>query len=388
VKVKKGKKETITDIDVLALAGNRAVIAQVKSKRLTELAKMGDDRKLVTDFQSAVQGAYDQGLASRRAVVDKENKLFIDEREVQLPEDVADAYILCISLDYYPAVLHHVEAYLNRQPGDPLPIALSVFDLDVLAHYLKDPFEFLYYLHQRVHFAGYFRADSEMTLLGFHLKQKLYPRRGSDVELLDNQFGQLIDANFSVVRGTVPTSKAANRLFADWNNEDFQRLIEQTKSAGKAGFTDAIFFLYDLAGPGADELIEKIKHAKRQTLTDGKSHNAALLYTDSKRGITILSEPAFPNALQRTLMPLAMMRKYKSRADSWLALGSIAESPNLVDAIAFNGDPWEEDPAMETLVAERFSGGGKILSSSGKKIGRNEQCPCGSGKKFKKCHGV
>ncbi len=25
--------------------------------------------------------------------------------------------------------------------------------------------------------------------------------------------------------------------------------------------------------------------------------------------------------------------------------------------------------------------------SGGRKIGRNERCPCGSGKKFKKCHG-
>lgn len=387
VKIKKGKKETVTDIDVLALAGNRAVIAQVKSKRLTELAKMGDDGKLASDFDGAIQGAYDQGLASRRALVDKENKLFIDEHEIRLVEEVADAYILCVSLDYYPAVLHHVDAYLNRQPGDPLPVALSIFDLDVLAHYLKDPFEFLYYLHQRVRFAGYFRADSEMTLLGFHLKHKLYPQGGTDAELLDSSFGQLIDANFSVVRGTVPTSEAANKLFADWKNEDFQRLIEQTESAGKAGFTDALFFLYDLAGSGADELIKRIKHAKLQTLTDGQSHNAALLYTHEKRGITILSEPAFPDVMQRRLMSLAMIRKYKSRADSWLALGSIAESPNLVDAMAFSRDPWKEDPAMEKLVSERFSGGGRILSPSGRKIGRNEQCPCGSGKKFKRCHG-
>lgn len=387
VKVKKGKKETVTDIDVLALAGNRAVIAQVKSKRLTELAKMGDDGKLATDFASAIQGAYDQGLASRRALVDKENKLFIDEHEVRLVEDLANAYILCVSVDYYPAVLHHVDAYLKRQPGDPLPVALSIFDLDVLAHYLKDPFEFLYYLHQRVRFAGYFRADSEMTLLGFHLKHKLYPKEGTDGELLDNSFGQLIDANFSVARGTVPTSAATNKLFADWKNEDFQRLIEQTKSAGNAGFTDALFFLYDLAGSGADELVKRIKHAKHQTLTDGQSHNAALLYTHEKRGITILSE-AIPDVIQRKLMSLAMMRKYKSRADSWLALGTIAESPNLVDAMAFNKDPWVEDPVMEKLVVERFNRGGRIMSPSGRKIGRNEQCPCGSGKKFKRCHGA
>ena len=28
-----------------------------------------------------------------------------------------------------------------------------------------------------------------------------------------------------------------------------------------------------------------------------------------------------------------------------------------------------------------------IQESSEKKVGRNEKCPCGSGKKFKHCHG-
>ena len=29
----------------------------------------------------------------------------------------------------------------------------------------------------------------------------------------------------------------------------------------------------------------------------------------------------------------------------------------------------------------------KILTNEDKKVGRNEKCPCGSGKKFKHCHG-
>ena len=29
----------------------------------------------------------------------------------------------------------------------------------------------------------------------------------------------------------------------------------------------------------------------------------------------------------------------------------------------------------------------KVLSREEKKVGRNEKCPCGSGKKFKHCHG-
>jgi len=30
---------------------------------------------------------------------------------------------------------------------------------------------------------------------------------------------------------------------------------------------------------------------------------------------------------------------------------------------------------------------GRIKNTVGRKIGRNEKCPCGSGRKYKKCHG-
>ena len=36
----------------------------------------------------------------------------------------------------------------------------------------------------------------------------------------------------------------------------------------------------------------------------------------------------------------------------------------------------KEQEAQEALLCERFKG-----------VGRNDPCPCGSGKKFKKCHG-
>jgi preprotein translocase subunit SecA len=34
------------------------------------------------------------------------------------------------------------------------------------------------------------------------------------------------------------------------------------------------------------------------------------------------------------------------------------------------------------------SGQAKTVSNKGAKVGRNELCPCGSGKKYKKCHGA
>jgi preprotein translocase subunit SecA len=51
-----------------------------------------------------------------------------------------------------------------------------------------------------------------------------------------------------------------------------------------------------------------------------------------------------------------------------------------------------EGELTETGAGSAFTGGGvqKIQAGSGgtqKKVGRNDPCPCGSGKKFKKCHG-
>jgi len=46
-------------------------------------------------------------------------------------------------------------------------------------------------------------------------------------------------------------------------------------------------------------------------------------------------------------MTLAVSRKYKTKADIWLALGSVAGSPNMIDAIAFNKESWKEDKKLD-----------------------------------------
>ena len=69
-------------------------------------------------------------------------------------------------------------------------------------------------------------------------------------------------------------------------------------------------------------------------------------------------------------------------------------------APAFAGAGRAAAPAMATQAAEEFGGaaprpariGGddviKTVRRDEPKIGRNDPCPCGSGKKYKKCHGA
>jgi SEC-C motif-containing protein len=384
VEVKQSKARTVTDIDVLAIVGNKAIIAQVKSKRLTELAKLGEEDKLVGDFKLAVQEAYDQGVLCRQAVIGQANKLFVEGKEIRLNESIDDAYILCVTVDHYPAIMHQLDVYLAKRHDDPFPVAISIFDLDVLTFYLDDPFEFAYYLRQRVALSGYFKADTEMSLLGFHIKHKLFKKDEADWEMPDSSFAQLIDANFPAMRGSVRCTEAINKLYPQWENEGFQELVTQVKTTREPRFTDAVFFLYDLAGNGADQLIDTLKLVKQKATADGRSHDARMVLAGGLSGTTIISAPS-PRELDEKMLVLAKIAKYKSKANTWLALGCVAGSNSLVDAIAFSKTPWRADPVLEDL-AKHFKG--KLKIPSGRKIGRNEKCPCNSGRKYKHCHGT
>ena len=395
VKVKKGRN-VVTDIDVLAVSGNKAVIAQCKSKKLTIEAKRGDGRILVRDFTLAVQDAYDQAVKAKRALTEDGYEL-IDEAgdPISLEAKVDETYILCISGDHYPAVMTQARTHLDMG-GEDHPILISTFDLDVITHYLKDRYDFLYYIRQRSAHAERFVASSEMALLGYHLKHKLFPDEDYDGDLVDEVYTALVDANFLVARGGWPESESSSRVFHEWKNDTFNELVEDIKLAASLDpdqitAEDLLFFLYDLAGKGADNLINMVRVLKAQTTGDGKRHEGRAPLSSDKKGATFVSFPV-PTSyeqLQRfedDLKAVALTHKYMSQADEWMVLASIEGSPVSFDMFGCIKDPWQEDPQMDQLI-EEFIMPGTLINPDGTRPSKNRSCPCGSGRKFKRCHG-
>ena len=154
---------------------------------------------------------------------------------------------------------------------------------------------------------------------------------------------------------------------------------------------DALFFLFDLAGSGADQLISMVQRLKRATLQDGERHDARLLIPDSRQGTTIVSFPApthplHARAMLRELHGIALAHKHRSRADEWPFLASFAGSSSQCDVFGYIKEPWRPDPEMERLVESHLVSG-PAVNARGGKLGRNQKCPCGSGRKFKRCCG-
>ena len=396
VKVKDGRNE-LTDIDVLAVSGNKAVIAQCKSKKLTIEARKGDGQILIRDFSQAVQDTYNQAVKAKRALMGNGYE-FVDEtgEPIALEEKVDEAYILCISGDHYPAVMTQARTHLDRRDEDVHPILISTFDLDVITFYLKDRYDFLYYIRQRSAHAERLVANSEMALLAHHLKHKLFPDEDYDLTMVDEGYTTLVDANFLVARGGWPESESSNRLFHEWKNETFDELVEDIKLAASLDpdqitAEDLLFFLYDLAGKGADQLTSMVRTLKEKTAKDGIRHEGRMPFADHTKGTTFISFPAPTRYSQLRefrveLEAKALLHKYMSKADEWMVLGSIAGSTVSFDVFGFIKDPWQQDPETDRLVNE-IMGPGILLNPDGSLPSKNRRCPCGSGIKFKRCHG-
>jgi preprotein translocase subunit SecA len=60
-----------------------------------------------------------------------------------------------------------------------------------------------------------------------------------------------------------------------------------------------------------------------------------------------------------------------------------AEQPAEIENVQYHHADYDE--ALGTAVAERATVAQPV--QAGPKVGRNDPCPCGSGKKYKHCHG-
>ena len=378
VKITTKKGQDDTDIDVLCVLGSKALCVQVKSKKLTELSRKGDDKALNDDFQGAVQDAYEQGIVSRRKILEKESK-FIDDagKKIQLSEEIDEVYIMGITTENYPSLTHQSHVMLNKKNDDPFPIVLTIFDLELLTHYLDDPYDFLYYIKQRTSLMDYFKADEEMVFLGYHLDKKLWKIPKSDMVAIDTNFGQLIDRNYYPLKAGLEVSDEGDAIKKRWQNEKFDQLCKELKNLNEAKITDILFHLFDLSGDARKNLVDFIISIKQKSLDDGKIHNFSIPPDNSyslRVGVTYFSlNSDDAEELRKRLLTLCQVRKYKSKGDVWIGFGSLKSSPNMTDIVAFNDQNWKYDEELEKVSKVLLEGKGKgKFIRLGKKIGRNE----------------
>jgi hypothetical protein len=387
-----GTSDRVSEMDVLVLFGDRAVIVQCKSKKMTLESRKGNDQTLRDDFQKAVQDAYDQGLLCARSF-GRPGLDFVKEdgAKLEIPK-LRDIYILCAVSDHYPVLTVQARHFLDYVEDAVIhaPLVADVFLIDVLAEMLASPLRLLSYIDRRVGYAERVHGTNELAILGYHLSQNLWFEDETSIAMVADEFSLDLDTAMTVRREGIPGTTTPKGILTKFTGTHVARIIEKIEYEANPDLIDLGFLLLDINGDTVKQLDQGMKDVARRTRHDGRPHDFTLGFDTGDAGLTIHCSRA-RNAVE-ALADHCRRRKYVHRADNWFGL-LVRETdglPKLSLAVRF---PWKRDTRMDAETQGMALNGNhgvaqpgpKSRAPDGSKIGRNDPCSCGSGKKFKKC---
>ncbi|WP_335975807.1 YecA family protein [Acinetobacter calcoaceticus] len=401
INIHRGKK-IVGEIDVLVIFGKYALVFQAKSKKLTIEARKGNSQKLEDDFKIAVHKAYDQALECCDLLQD--SSVVFKQGNITLNLDTTNLnsiFPICIISDYYPALAAQAREFLNIRTSQLIkhPYVMDVFLLDLITEMLDSPLFFLDYLEKRSDFGLALLANHELIILSTYIKQNLYFQGNADMIMLDDSLSGELELSMLARREGFNVPRTPDGLLTLEHKYKFiWRLLEQLKYSDLFKDQKLGFLILSLAETTLEQLDNSIRQMVNAFSYGKEQSDITIGISEGNTGFTIHCNDVDINEASTKLKEHCKFRKYSTKADSWTG---IIYSPSALKVrfIDYDDSPWKQDYQMERMVETLEA---KLAKRStlqkGKnpfkpvtilreinKIGRNEQCPCGSGKKYKKC---
>jgi hypothetical protein len=385
------KKTKVGEIDVLVIFANRAIILQAKSKKLTIAARQGNDNRLQDDFKKAVQGAYDQAYLCATFLNDDNYKL-IDSNgnEIIRLRKYNEIYPFCVVSDHYPSLSLQAREFLIHQETNVIktPFIMDVFFLDVMTEILQSPLYFMSYVNRRTTYGNKVISNCELTILSYHLQKNLWIDTEDLMVLYDDICADL-DLAMLARRDLIPGNTTPKGILTKYKDTAFNQIICDIDKLNNPAIIDLGLMLLSLSS----NTIEMINDGISQLISDRKHHDFTLGIREGNTGLTIHCNDDRTSISVPRLEDYCERRKYSSKANTWFGICIGTRTPILRFGISKEYE-WVQSSEMDEVVKDMKNP--QILHSQkrinfktqtrkSKKIGRNEKCPCGSGKKHKKC---
>ena len=386
------------EIDVLVVFSDRAIVLQAKSKRLTIEARKGNGLTLQDDFKKAVQDSYDQAFLCSSLLTDSKYKL-CDEAgaELKISRAYKEVYPVCVVSDHYPALSFQARQFLyfNQTERIKPPFVMDIFLLDVLSEMLQSPLYFLSYLNRRALYGEKILAAHELTVLSYHLKQNLWMDGDYSMMHLGDDVCADLDLAMLVRRDGVPGKATPDGILTNFADSHFARLIREIETVAHPTTIELGFTLLALSGDTISMLNDGIKRLINLVRRDKNHHDITLGFDEGKSGITIHCSFDQDSIASARLETHCKRRKYAQKADSWLGvcINPDSDAPRVIRFGMHAVFEWVQSDDMDRLTggmpeASDIKGKTRLDFKSMRakiKVGRNDKCPCGSGKKYKKC---
>jgi len=344
------------EVDVLVVFGDRLIVLQAKSKRLTIEARKGNDGVIQDDFRKAIQNSYGQAYACASHLLDGRCKL-VDSgnNALEIEVDPKEVFLFCVVSDHYPALSFQVRQFLNYDTTHTIraPFVMDLFFLDALTEMLETPLRLLSYVRQRVGYTARLSVTHELTALSYHLKNNLWLEDEMQHVTLGEDISVDLDLAMSVRRDGVPGARTPAGILTALVGTPLGRIIERIELMQDPDTIDVGFAFLTLSGDTCRAINEGLRRLSDMVRADGHTHDMSIGFPDTE-GLTFhCSAEADPHALLQ-LLGHCNIKKYSRRADKWIGL-CVDTDFNLRFGITID-QPWERSEEMEQLAAEMLLG--------------------------------
>lgn len=385
-------KETVGEIDVLVAWGNRAIIVQAKSKKLTLEARKGNDLQLKSDFKKSVQDAYDQAYSCAEFLNDDQCILeHYDKQPLKILRKFSEIYLFCVISDNYPALFFQAKQFLETNQSRVIsqPFVMDIFNLDAMTEMLQSPLHFLSYVNKRVGYSEQLLASQELTLLGYHLKHNLWIESGINMMHMYDDFSTGLDLAMAVRRTGVKGADIPEGILTKFKGKFFGNLIESMEQTKSPAAIDLGFFLLSISEDAVNDITRAVKQLTAKWRTDHKPHDLTFGFTEAAAGLTIHVNDFEDAKATHLLEGHCKRRKYSQKAKEWFGMCLNPKTMRLRFALSLNYE-WKFDVALDAVTQRAMKPliPNSVLANISAKVaktGRNDLCHCGSGKKYKKC---
>ncbi|MCY4131171.1 MAG: nuclease-related domain-containing protein [Nitrospira sp.] len=317
------------EIDVLVLFGDRVIILQAKSKRLTLESRKGNDGQIKDDFKKSVQDAYDQGYTCAKALIDGTyQSASTNSKEIKILNNIKELYILCVVSDHYPALSFQALQFLRFEKNKTIhpPFVMDVFMLDTMTEMLQSPLRLLSYISRRTKYSNKLISSHERMIFAGHLKYNLWVDNEQDLVTFDDKVSDDLENAMIVRREGIPGEPTPEGILTRFGTMTLGNIVKEIEASQDPATIDLGCMLLTLSENTVLSVSEGIDRIVSMARRDGKRHDFTVSIREGKSigegstGLTIHcnNDPvsvAFPR-----LYAHCATRKSSHQADSWFGL--------------------------------------------------------------------
>lgn len=277
---------------------------------------------------------------------------------------------------------HDLELFKDKN----YPFSISLDDLEIISYTSIYPLSFLHYIERRLkilqdpiswqgHERDFFGAYLESRLLLSNLQHHYDEFRKTIV--LTGESRIFDNLEFPSNEKICEKLKELTLNFPEGVKDFFEELNNNLDN----NYKSILFKLHNFNNNLLYKIVNCIKDLKEQHIPHHVLRKIYFQHEDCIIAIIGTSHEPYESLVYKAHDYL-LFEKYKNKSDNGIVFAVDTRNSNFIKFAEYLDFKWIFDEKMEQFLAQQTP---RMLKIYGRQPGRNEKCPCGSGKKFKKC---